>query len=150
MKKNLPFFENQFSRGFIILLLLLMVSSVGFAQGVAISPTAATPDASAGLDVNFTNKGFLISRVPLAATSNPTPLTIHVAGMIVYNSATIGDVTPGLYFNDGTQWVPFFIQAGKQPGDMQYWNGTAWILISAGLPGQRLKISSTGIPAWSN
>ena len=149
MKKQVPYFENLFSRGLFILLFLLMVSVVGFAQGVSISPGAATPDASAGLDVNFTNKGFLVSRVPLLATSNPSPLTMHVAGMIVFNTATIGDVTPGIYFNDGSKWVPFFIQAGTQPGEMQYWNGTAWKVIAAGQPGQKLGINSSGIPEWS-
>jgi hypothetical protein len=32
-------------------------------------------------------------------------MTAHVAGMTIYNTATTGDVTPGLYYNDGTQWI---------------------------------------------
>ncbi|MNS95615.1 hypothetical protein D3C72_1298820 [compost metagenome] len=37
-------------------------------------------------------------------TTNPSPLSAHVKGMYVYNTATAGDVTPGPYSNDGTRW----------------------------------------------
>jgi hypothetical protein len=50
-------------------------------------------------------KGLLLPRVALTATNAATPLDAHVAGMTVYNTAATGDVTPGYYYNDGTQWV---------------------------------------------
>ncbi|RXM52847.1 hypothetical protein BOQ60_26235, partial [Chryseobacterium sp. CH1] len=48
-------------------------------------------------------------RVALVATNNSAPLTSHVAGMTVYNTATntsvaANPVYPGEYYNDGTQW----------------------------------------------
>ncbi|WP_312510157.1 hypothetical protein [Chryseobacterium culicis] len=68
-----------------------------------------SPNANAQLDITSTNKGFLLPRVALVATNNPAPLTSHVAGMTVYNTATntsaaANPVYPGEYYNDGTQW----------------------------------------------
>jgi len=69
----------------------------------------ASPNANAMLDVSSTNKGILLPRVALTATNNPSPLSAHVAGMLVYNTATNSTVAanpvyPGEYYNDGTQW----------------------------------------------
>ena len=57
-------------------------------------------------------KGLLLPRVALIETTNPSPLTQHVAGMTVYNMTVspggIGVntyVSPGFYYNDGTKWV---------------------------------------------
>ena len=49
--------------------------------------------------------GVLLPRVNLIATDDPSPLSTDVAGMIVYNTNTQNDVTPGFYYNDGTDWV---------------------------------------------
>ena len=38
---------------------------------------------------------------------------------------------------------------GTTPGNMQYWNGTNWVNLAPGLPGQSLIITSTGMPSWS-
>jgi hypothetical protein len=62
-------------------------------------------DPSAMLEVKSTNKGLLYPRVALTATTAAAPLAAHVTGMQVYNTAEVGDVTPGNYFNDGTQWI---------------------------------------------
>ena len=64
-----------------------------------------TPDADAALEINSLTGGVLLPRVPLLATTNSSPLSVDVAGMIVYNTATAGDVTPGFYYNDGALWV---------------------------------------------
>jgi hypothetical protein len=53
------------------------------------------------------SKGFLMPRVELTSTSLSAPLKMHVAGMQVYNTATINDVTPGPYYNDGQKWRAF-------------------------------------------
>ncbi|HPE84477.1 MAG TPA: hypothetical protein PLV43_12245 [Aequorivita sp.] len=47
----------------------------------------------------------LLPRVNLLNTSNFSPMSAHVQGMVVYNKNTAGNVTPGYYYNDGTQWV---------------------------------------------
>ena len=40
-------------------------------------------------------------------------------------------------------------QTGNTSGDILYWNGTVWVKIQTGLPGQGLFLSQTGIPMWS-
>ena len=40
-------------------------------------------------------------------------------------------------------------QTGNTTGDVLFWNGTAWVKIQQGLPGQGLFLSQTGIPMWS-
>ncbi len=71
----------------------------------------ATPDANALLDlknqsdVNASTKGLLLPRVQLTSTSSYAPLNAHVLGMVVYNTKTTGDVTPGYYYNSGSKWI---------------------------------------------
>lgn len=130
------------------LLILWAISITGFSQNVGISPTGAIPpNAAAGLDVNFTDKGLLMPRVALQSTISFAPLSAHVAGMIVYNTATTGDVSPGYYYDNGTKWIPLFMK-GNAAGDLQYWDGTKWVNIPIGLAGQTLKIDGSGVPTW--
>mgnify|MGYP005985823203 CR=1 FL=1 len=86
----------------IITSLLLVVSISTFAQ-TGIGTT--TPNSSAQLDVSSTTKGFLPPRVALTSTTSASPLAAHVAGMVVYNTATVSDVTLGLYVNNGAAWT---------------------------------------------
>jgi len=137
----------------LLLVAFLVFSFSGFTQSVGISdpgavPPAGPPNAAAGLDVNFANKGLLIPRVTLVSTTSSAPLTLHVAGMVVYNAAPNANVIPGFYFNDGTKWVALVPKANTA-GDMQYWNGTTWVTIPAGQSGQRLQINASGVPAWA-
>jgi hypothetical protein len=80
------------------------------AQNVGISPApGSSPDPSAGLDVNFTNKGVLVPRVALTARNSNAPIGVGIAtSLLVYNTATAGtypnNVTPGYYYWDGAQW----------------------------------------------
>ena len=67
------------------------------------------PNANAVLELNSTNKGLLLPRLPLTATNNASPLATHAVGMTVYNTATntsspTNPVYPGEYYNDGTKW----------------------------------------------
>lgn len=119
----------------------------GFSQNVGINATGVAPNASAGLDVDFSNKGVLIPRVALSSTASFAPLSAHVAGMLVYNTATVNDVTPGFYYNNGSKWVPGFTP-GTAPGSILYWNGTDWVSVPAGLPGQFLQLNGSSLPFW--
>jgi hypothetical protein len=132
----------------IVLLLFIILCSSGHSQTVGMSATGATaPNASAGLDINYTTQGLLIPRIALASTTSFAPLAAHVAGMVVFNTATAADITPGMYYNDGTKWIATQPKAAAS-GDMQYWNGTQWVNIPLGTPGQKLVISSSGVPSW--
>jgi hypothetical protein len=88
-----------------ILLVLIFTTSHLYAQ-IGIGNTNPNTDALLEIgDATTTTKGLLLPRVNLLATTNPSPLSTDVLGMVVYNKNTAGDVTPGFYYNDGTNWV---------------------------------------------
>jgi hypothetical protein len=67
--------------------------------------SSSEPNPNAVLELESNNKGLLLPRVALDGTLFASPLAAHVAGMSVYNTATVADVVPGYYYNDGTKWV---------------------------------------------
>jgi hypothetical protein len=89
------------------LLIIFCTVLTGFAQNNAgINDNNSSPNASAMLDVYSSTKGMLIPRIALTSTSSATPVTSPVASLLVYNTATVSDVTPGYYYWDGTsKWV---------------------------------------------
>jgi hypothetical protein len=127
---------------------LMFFATSGNGQNVSINTTLAPANAAAGLDVDFPSQGLLIPRVTLTGLNSVTPLSAHVAGMMLYNTATTGDVTPGLYANDGVQWAQT-APDGSAPGEMKYWNGTSWATIAPGIAGQYLTAGSGGVPQWT-
>ncbi|MFT3751684.1 MAG: hypothetical protein QM800_02020 [Paludibacter sp.] len=147
MKVFNPAQKNRFNKRIYYLFITLIISLHAFSQNVGINATGAQPNSAAGLDVDFADKGILIPRVALTSTSSFAPLSAHVAGMIVYNTATTGDISPGFYCDNGSKWVPGFLR-GQSVGDMLYWNGTDWLSIPVGVPGQYLQISGSLIPTW--
>ena len=77
------------------------------------------PDASAKLEVNATNKGFLPPRVVLTATNSASPITNPANGLMVFNTVTAGanpfQVVPGYYYWDGVglKWVSLSTTVGN-------------------------------------
>ncbi len=67
------------------------------------------PDASAKLEVNSSNKGFLPPRVSLTASNVSSPIASPANGLIVYNTATAGtapnNVSPGYYYWNNSAWI---------------------------------------------
>ncbi|NGM60962.1 hypothetical protein G5B30_03425 [Sphingobacterium sp. SGG-5] len=93
-------------------IILFLLASVATAQQKLADGTdgdGISANTDAILELSSANKGLLHSRIKLTQTSDAAPLSAHVAGMTVYNTATAGSgataVTPGYYYNDGTQWV---------------------------------------------
>lgn len=65
-----------------------------------------TPAASAQLDITSTDRGFLMPRVALTSTTDTATINgAEVTSLLVYNTATVTDVTPGFYYWYGAQWV---------------------------------------------
>lgn len=96
-----------------LLLIFLTVSPLAFSQ-VGIGTT--TPRAA--LEINSATNGFLAPQIALNSTTVVAPVVnpaggALLAGTIVYNTATVNDVTPGYY----------------------YWSGTAWVRMAAGAAG---------------
>jgi microcystin-dependent protein len=126
--------------------LFLMVTSclltvVTYAQvGIGTS----TPEASAQLDVSASNRGFLPPRVALVASNSASPLTSPATGLLVFNTATTGDVAPGYYYNSGTKAAPLWIRlsastdsnlyilkpSGASSNDLLSFDGTNWVAKS--------------------
>ena len=88
------------------LLAIAATLSFGYANAqMKLGNNPTTTNSNALLEMETSNKGLLLPRVALTSTTAFAPLSAHVAGMAVYNTATAGDVTPGYYFDNGTSWV---------------------------------------------
>jgi hypothetical protein len=102
------FTQKFIARTAFTLLVTCILSIPSYAQNVGINSTGASPDASAGLDVTFTDKGVLIPRVALTAINAAGPVSSPTTSLLVYNTASAGtfpnNVTPGFYYWDGNGW----------------------------------------------
>src|ERR1035437_7953373 len=91
---------------FSILTIFLFFTQQLLCQSVGINSVGALPNTSALLDVDaapLNNKGLLIPRVPLTQTSLASPITAPATSLLVFNTASVNDVTPGYYYWDGIQ-----------------------------------------------
>lgn len=88
------------------LLVLLFPFTVLAQDGTLIDPSnSQTRQPSAAFEVYSTNQGFLAPRVALTSTSDAATITgTEPNGLMVYNTATAGDVTPGFYYWNGSAW----------------------------------------------
>ncbi|GGC25457.1 hypothetical protein GCM10011386_16760 [Parapedobacter defluvii] len=93
-------------------LLFILIASVSFiptfAQQKLKDNTVSgevLPNKDALLELESINKGLLYTRVQLIRTDDAAPLSQHRVGMVVYNTATTNDVTPGIYYNNGNRWI---------------------------------------------
>ena len=124
----------------------LLISSSSFAQ-VSINSTGNQPDNSAMLDVSAANKGVLIPRVALTGTNDVTTVSSPAASLLVYNTATVSDVTPGFYYYNGAAWTrivsgiqtetdPVFTSAidvsGSLTDDFLKYDGTKYVKFTPG------------------
>ena len=82
---------------FFIVSFLFVVLFVKAQTGIG----TTTPDASAKLEIASTSKGFLLPRVALTSTSDVATIASPATALLVYNTATAGNVTPGFYFYSG-------------------------------------------------
>ena len=87
-------------------LTFLSISFCSVAQNVGINTTGATPDPSAALDIDYTDKGLLIPRVALTSTTDILTIPAPTTSLLVYNNnvaMTGGSV--GYWYWDGAAWV---------------------------------------------
>lgn len=97
-----------FTKNFItntISFFLILLSPFIVKSQVKIGNDVTNINKNAILELESTNKGLLLPRIALVSTTVSTPLTDFVAGMAVYNTNTINDVSPGIYYSDGTKWI---------------------------------------------
>ena len=87
-----------------LLLLLIGFGNPLFSQlKVGDNPRSINSDAM--LEIESGSKGLLLPRVSLKSTTSANPLKRFTKGMVVFNTSTMNDVTPGLYYCDGISWV---------------------------------------------
>ncbi|MCX6306891.1 MAG: hypothetical protein NT040_18145 [Bacteroidetes bacterium] len=94
---------------FIFFAAIIVFAIVRAVAQVGINANSSAPDPSAGLDVNFDNKGLLPPRVALTAINSSVPVAAPAVGLLVYNTATAGtapnNVVPGYYYWNGIAWT---------------------------------------------
>lgn len=118
----------------ITLIFVLAFFQTSFAQvGIGTS----TPNSDSALEVLSSNSGVLLSRVSLSGTASASPLSAHVAGMMVYNTATSGSgstlVEPGFYYNNGSQWIklePIATEIGDIKQSILTADHNGWYLLN--------------------
>jgi trimeric autotransporter adhesin len=108
----------------ILVLLTVFLYSIKIEAQVGIGTTV--PDGA--LDITSTTDGLLIPRVALTITTSALPLTSPTVSELVYNTATVADVTTGYY----------------------YWNGTIWVRLAAGITTDWGVLGNTGIVDGTN
>ncbi len=102
----------------ICIALSCILQSSAFAQNVAINTTGNAPSTSAGLDVDFTNRGVLIPRIALTNKKDLSTITggTPANSLLIYNTATAGTqpytVFPGYYYFLDSVWVRLADRAG--------------------------------------
>ncbi|MCF8258056.1 MAG: hypothetical protein K9J06_10895 [Flavobacteriales bacterium] len=90
----------------IVLCLGLAANTASAQDGVLIDYVGTTRDASAILDVRSATQGVMVPRVALTTgTGSAAPVAAPAASLLIYNTATVGDVTPGYYYWNGTGWT---------------------------------------------
>jgi len=89
-----------------VIILLFILPTLIYAQGVGINNDNSNPDASAMLDVKSNNQGVLVPRIALTATTDLVTIASPATSLLIYNTATVADVLPGFYYFNGTAWTP--------------------------------------------
>lgn len=84
----------------LILLFLLITFYTQAQTGIGTS----APHASAKLEVNASNKGFLPPRVTLTSVSDATTIASPAEGLLVYNLGSVG-LQAGYYYWNGANWA---------------------------------------------
>jgi len=100
--------SKKISFGITSLFIAFLFFSLPSKAQVIIGDNNSLPNPSATLDIRSNGQyGLLLPNLSLVSTTDATVLAggVHVPGMLVYNTATTGDVRPGVYYDDGKKWV---------------------------------------------
>lgn len=89
----------------IIFLILMAGNSSNLFSQVKIGDNPKSINKDAVVDIESINKGLLLPRISLNSTATSQPLSDFTSGMVVYNTSSKNDLTPGIYYSDGTKWI---------------------------------------------
>lgn len=132
--------------------LLWIVAAALFCLPTALSAQTViggdTIDLSAMLDIQGTDKGILLPRL---SNAQRNAIAAPAKGLLLFNTEE-----NCIQINTGTPLLPLWKclgeglpAAGNQPGNILYWNGSGWVRLAPGLPGQQLSLSLQGSPVWT-
>jgi len=94
----------------IIIVLAMLFAQNSFSQ-VLIKGFAGTPDASAMLDIQASDKGLLIPQIDLQNSTDATTISAPATSLLIWNTgATWG--TASFYYNSGTSGSPVWATLG--------------------------------------
>ena len=79
---------------YILITLLILLSAIRTSAQIGIGTT----NPFGALDVTSSSDGLLIPRVALTSTATVLPVLTGTTSELVYNTATVNDVTPGFYY----------------------------------------------------
>jgi len=137
----------------LFLLVIAVSASYSVSAQVAVTDDGSNADGSAMFEVKSDDKGMLIPQVTLTGVNDASTIETPATSLLIYNTATVMDISPGYYFNSGTPaapvWVRLVDQNGTAAGQMLYWSGSEWATIAPGQDGQVL-MSINGVPTWTS
>jgi hypothetical protein len=117
----------NFQPGIFVIALSILLFQTIFAQGVGINSTGANPDPSAGLDVNFNDKGFLLPRMTSAQRDS---ILNPAEGLQIYNLTT--KCFEAFY---GVFWQRLHCGCSVAPSDLHYSdNGPLTYCVNQSIP----------------
>ena len=101
-----------------------------------------------------------VSDFQTSVTNNPSMLANTAKNSYPTSEATkLAGIAAGAEVNVNADWNATSgdaqilnkptIPTGTNQGDMQYWSGTAWVVVPAGQPGQFLQFTASNVPAWT-
>lgn len=90
----------------ILALIVWLGSKQNIAQNVGIGSTSFTPNTSAGLEIQFNNKGLLVPRIALTGTNDFTTIPSPATSLLVFNTTVGSGLVAGYYYNAGTPTAP--------------------------------------------
>lgn len=61
-----------------------------------------SPSSSSILELKSTNSGLLIPRISLTSSTDATTIPSPATSLLVYNTSTVADITPGFYYWEGS------------------------------------------------
>ncbi len=94
----------------VITLCLPFISLLGISQNIGINSTGAVPNVSAGLDIDFTNRGLLVPRIALTGINDAVTIATPATSLLVYNTNAGLPDGVGYYYNSGTSAAPVWIR----------------------------------------
>lgn len=121
---------------FLILFPMFLHSQVGI--------NTTTPDTSAMLDINSSDKGILIPRISIPNLNTSNPITSPAISLLVYNTNTTTGV--GYYYWDGLKWIALTGSPNywTKAGNDIYNNNTGNVGVGTTSPTNKFHIENIG------